>query len=76
MSTLRIGEFLIEQCAGGKCVVCKGRIPPGPANQLSSHSAAIRHVECLPKKDTRVINDLRMMRGNRRAVQTRGAKRK
>jgi len=51
--TLRNGEVLISKSAGGPCAVCKGRIQPGQAVQLSKWSARIRHVECLPKSDTR-----------------------
>ncbi len=51
---LRSGEYLIENCAGGRCVVCKGVIPPGKAVQLSRYIAKIRHVECMPQTDTRL----------------------
>ena len=61
--TLRHGEVLIEKSAGGPCAVCKGRIEPGKAVQLSCRSARIRHVECLPKSDARS-----------RGMQSRGSK--
>jgi ferredoxin len=49
---LRPGEMVV-QCAGGKCVSCKQRIEPGPAVQLSARTSAIRHPQCMPKKDKR-----------------------
>jgi hypothetical protein len=53
MIDLRIGECLLENCAGGSCSVCKEKIPAGKAVQLSKWSNRIRHVECVPKSDTR-----------------------
>ena len=52
MSEIRTGE-LVVQSAGGKCCVCKLRIVPGPAVQVSRQSSGIRHLECLPKTDSR-----------------------
>ncbi len=49
---LRSGEAVV-QCAGGQCCVCKMRIAPGPAVQVSSSSNYIRHTHCMPKKDAR-----------------------
>jgi hypothetical protein len=53
MVELRSGEVLLNQCAGGPCAVCKQRISPGPAVQLSKRSNRIRHVDCMPQTDTR-----------------------
>src|SRR5258708_6892082 len=53
---LRPGEVLISQCAGGNCIVCKHRIEPGIAIQLSKWSNRIRHVDCVPKTDGRCFN--------------------
>ncbi len=52
MADLRSGE-LVVQSAGGICAVCRQRIPSGPAVQLSSQTSRIRHVECVPKTDSR-----------------------
>jgi hypothetical protein len=49
---LRPGEQLVT-VAGGKCNVCKKRIEPGKAVQVSAYSNAIRHPECLPETDQR-----------------------
>ena len=54
MSDLRFGEVIIK-CAGGKCCVCKERVKPGLAVQLSSKTNAIRHQSCMPKTDSRSI---------------------
>lgn len=46
------GECLLEQCAGGVCSVCKGRVEPGRAVQLSALDNKIRHVGCdRPSRD-------------------------
>lgn len=52
MTNLRIGELVIK-CAGGTCAVCRMRIEPGDAVQLSANTSRIRHVECMPKSDSR-----------------------
>jgi ferredoxin len=54
MADLRAGEVLLEQCGGGSCAVCRGRIPPGPAVQLSKWTTRLRHVGCMPKTDKRL----------------------
>lgn len=53
MIELRQGEILLENCAGGKCAVCKQRILPGKAVQLSKNTNSIRHIECVPQTDSR-----------------------
>ena len=52
MAELRAGEVLLENCDGGKCIVCKQLIPPGKAVQLSKWTNSIRHLDCMPIKDT------------------------
>lgn len=52
MVEIRSGECLIES-AGGSCCVCRKKILPGKAVQVSKWVARIRHVECMPKEDTR-----------------------
>ncbi len=49
---LRAGEVTV-QCAGGVCAVCRGRIIPGQAVQLSSYTCRLRHQECMPVTDRR-----------------------
>lgn len=46
---LRPSEFLLNQCAGGFCAVCKLRIEAGAAVQLSRYTSRIRHVGCMPR---------------------------
>jgi hypothetical protein len=53
MSDLRHGEEIVT-VAGGTCNVCKVKIVPGKAVQLSKYTSRLRHVECLPKSDSRV----------------------
>lgn len=53
MCELRRGEFLLTECLGGKCCVCKERIEKGQAVQLSRYSSGIRHTTCMPKTDNR-----------------------
>lgn len=70
MTGLRHGELLLNQCAGGKCAVCKELITPGRAVQLNCRSSRIRHVEGLPKTDTRTDprnrrRDIRQTHGDR-----------
>lgn len=50
---LRTGEELVHCAGGAKCCVCKGPIPKGEAVQLSKWTSRLRHVECMPKRDTR-----------------------
>lgn len=52
MSELRSGEEIVHS-AGGRCVVCKQKIEPGRAVQLSKWTSNIRHLECMPKTDSR-----------------------
>ncbi len=52
MSELRKGECIV-QVATGRCAVCKNLIVKGPAVQLSAYTTRLRHLECMPKKDTR-----------------------
>jgi hypothetical protein len=49
---LRRGEEIVH-VVGGPCTVCKGRILEGKAVQLSKYTARIRHLECMPKTDSR-----------------------
>jgi hypothetical protein len=49
---LRPGECLLQKTSG-PCAVCKKKIEPGPAIQLSKNSSRIRHIECVPKSDSR-----------------------
>lgn len=49
---LRTGEELVR-CAGGECCVCKQRIQPGFAVQISRYSNYLRHPSCMPKSDGR-----------------------
>lgn len=51
MIELRPHEFLLKECAGGTCSVCKMKINPGNAVQLSRYTSRIRHVECEPKQE-------------------------
>jgi hypothetical protein len=52
MSNLRHGEEIVT-VAGGKCEVCKQKVEPGKAVQLSKYTIRIRHTHCLPKSDSR-----------------------
>lgn len=68
MPELRLGEVIVN-VAGGKCAVCKEKIKEGKAIQLSSFSAAIRHFDCVPKKDKRGIHDAMRRRHSKRMAQ-------
>lgn len=48
----RHGEEIVT-VAGGTCNVCKNKIEAGKAVQLSRYTSRLRHIECMPKSDSR-----------------------
>jgi hypothetical protein len=52
MSQLRHGEEIVT-VARGTCNVCKQPILSGKAVQLSKYTTRLRHMECMPKSDSR-----------------------
>lgn len=60
---LRENEKEIALIAQAKCCVCKNYIIPGPAISVSPYNNAVRHLNCVPKSDTRIGKRGRFDRG-------------